>query len=130
MQENSIPASTNTNIIDQAQFEADKRAVYKWVIQFVFIYLVVPSNLSVTLCCIYCCFILFFFVQNYCEMAFQLLSEQREKHNEYIKTYTYLFDFDIFLVTHCSSIGCPFVDRVSWLNNRFIHSFVITIICN
>lgn len=29
MQENSIPASTNTNIIDQAQFEADKRAVYK-----------------------------------------------------------------------------------------------------
>lgn len=32
MQENSIPASPNANIIDQAQFEADKRAVYKWVI--------------------------------------------------------------------------------------------------
>lgn len=31
MQENSIPASPNANIIDQAQFEADKRAVYKWV---------------------------------------------------------------------------------------------------
>lgn len=29
MQENSIPTSPNTNIIDQAQFEADKRAVYK-----------------------------------------------------------------------------------------------------
>ncbi|XP_055322412.1 homeobox protein PKNOX1-like isoform X1 [Sitodiplosis mosellana] len=29
MQENSIPASPNANIIDQAQFEADKRAVYK-----------------------------------------------------------------------------------------------------
>lgn len=29
MQENSIPTSANTNVIDQAQFEADKRAVYK-----------------------------------------------------------------------------------------------------
>lgn len=29
MQENNIPVSTNASIIDQAQFEADKRAVYK-----------------------------------------------------------------------------------------------------
>lgn len=29
MQENSIPSTPNANIIDQAQFEADKRAVYK-----------------------------------------------------------------------------------------------------
>lgn len=31
MQENSISAASNAPIIDQAQFEADKRAVYKWV---------------------------------------------------------------------------------------------------
>lgn len=29
MQENSISTPSNANIIDQAQFEADKRAVYK-----------------------------------------------------------------------------------------------------
>lgn len=29
MQESNIPVSTNASIIDQAQFEADKRAVYK-----------------------------------------------------------------------------------------------------
>lgn len=37
MQENSITASPNANIIDQAQFEADKRAVYKWVCYMYFI---------------------------------------------------------------------------------------------
>lgn len=34
MQENSISAAPNAPIIDQAQFEADKRAVYKWVHDF------------------------------------------------------------------------------------------------
>lgn len=34
MQENSISAAPNAPIIDQAQFEADKRAVYKWVYDF------------------------------------------------------------------------------------------------